>query len=224
MTIDRVSLPKDLQPHHLRNRVVVIFDVLRATTTMATALANGAVEVRAFKEVGDARAAAAAFDGPKLLAGERHGVLIDGFDLGNSPHEMTRDAVGGRTIFMSTTNGTTAIDASAGAADRYVASLVNLTDTAAHVRTLGRDVTLLSSGADGEPTGEDDHGAEQLARLLRGEAVSSSFDDRVALFETTVGGRAVAERGQAEDIDFAATLDRVGGVCRVFEGNVVRRL
>ena len=166
MTIDRVSLPTDLTPRHLKGRVVVVFDVLRATTTMATALAHGASEVQTFRDIGAARSAAGDYDGSKLLAGERHGVLIDGFDLGNWPHEMTPERVANHTVFMTTTNGTLAIDASAAAADRYIASFANLTATAGRVRGLGLDVTLLSSGADGEPTGEDDHAAEQFERLL----------------------------------------------------------
>ncbi len=224
MTIDLVSLPSKLLPRHLTDRVVVIFDVLRATTTMTTALANGATEVRAFAGIDEARAGAEGFEGPRLLAGERGGVRIDGFDFGNSPHEMTRERVAGQTLFMTTTNGTAAIAASALAAERYIASMVNLTATADHVRNLGRHVTLLSSGADGMPTGEDDHAAQQMARLLRREPVSSTFDERVELFRTTVGGRAVLKRGQADDLEFAATLDAVGGVCGVLEGNVVRRL
>ena len=223
MTIDVVPLPSMLEPRHLDGRVVVVFDVLRATSTMTAALANGAREVRAFATIDAARHAAGGIDGA-LLAGERHGVLIDGFDLGNSPHEMARDRVSGRTVCMTTTNGTAAIVAARPARRRFVAAFVNLAATARHVASLDSPVTLLGSGADGEPTGEDTEAAECMAALLRGEDYDRDFAARVERFKATVGGAAVMRRGQGEDLEFAATVDRFDLVCEVDAGDVVRVL
>lgn len=233
MKIDLVSMPADLRPHHLAGRCVVIFDVLRATTTMAAALRNGATEVRIFDDIEPARRAAGAFAGGKLLAGERLGVLIDGFDLGNSPGEMTNDRVMGRTLFMTTTNGTRAIVAArgvggvggvGGALVRIVAGFVNLSISANYVRALGLDVTLLSAGTEGQPTGEDDAAALAMAAMLRGEPAPQRVDPgRIALFSETLGGKNVIRLKQEEDLHFAATVDCCEVVCIVGDDDVVRR-
>jgi 2-phosphosulfolactate phosphatase len=85
----------------------VVIDVLRATTTIAWSLENGAEAIEAFAELEPLDAAAAAWPQDlRLRAGERGGKRVDGYDLGNSPLAVTRELVGGKRIFMSTTNGT----------------------------------------------------------------------------------------------------------------------
>ena len=109
MKIDVVPLPQMLTDEHVRDRVVVVFDVLRATTTIAAALAAGAEAIRVFDSLDAARSAAAAFAGDKLLCGELKCLPPPGFDLGNSPGTYLRDRVAGKMIFLSTTNGTRAL-------------------------------------------------------------------------------------------------------------------
>src|SRR5678815_616489 len=113
--IDVLLTPAELQP--LRDRdvsqtVCVVFDILRATSTMVTALANGAEAIMPVQEISEALAIKAK-DPDVLLAGERHGVRIEGklsggvrFDFGNSPREFTSEKVRGRRIVTTTTNGT----------------------------------------------------------------------------------------------------------------------
>ena len=234
MQIDIVPLPSMLRPEHLSRRCVVVFDVLRATTCMAAALHAGAVEIRAFRDVQETLDAAAAFDGPKLLGGERDGVVIDGFDFGNSPGDMTPERVVGKTLFMTTTNGTQAIAAARKAPARYVGAFVNLYATAFAVHHAGRDVTLLCSGTNGEPAPEDEAAAEALRDLLRSwprdewpapptrDAPASPDPALVSRLRDTRGGHNVIALGQEADIDFAATPDRCGVVARVLAGDRVR--
>ena len=90
----------------------VVIDVLRATTTIAWSLQNGAEAIQAFADLGSLEAAAAAWPAERRLrAGERGGKRVDGYDLGNSPLAVTPELVGGKRIFMSTTNGTRSLDA-----------------------------------------------------------------------------------------------------------------
>src|SRR3954470_1769538 len=94
-----ILLPRDLRPADLDGRAVVVFDVLRATTTMTAALAAGVREVRVFGDLAAARAAAAAFDGPaaeRVLCGEENCLRPPGFDLGNSPGDFGPSACAGR--------------------------------------------------------------------------------------------------------------------------------
>lgn len=89
----------------------VVIDVLRATTTIAWSLANGAEAIQAFADLAELEAAASAWPaGKRLRAGERGGKRLEGFDLGNSPLAVTPEVVAGKRLFMSTTNGTRSLD------------------------------------------------------------------------------------------------------------------
>src|SRR5438874_11853400 len=107
--IDVYLLPALVEPAELAGKTVVVIDVLRATTTIITALANGATQVIPCLEIDEARKAAADFGSPAILGGERGGRPIAGFDLGNSPAEYSREQVAGKTVVFTTTNGTRAL-------------------------------------------------------------------------------------------------------------------
>src|SRR4051794_26511935 len=98
MVIDVVHLPRDLQEHHLRDRTVVVFDVLRATTSMIAALDAGASEIRIFPTLEDARLAARGFANSKILCGEDQCFRPTDFDMGNSPREFTRYRIENKTL------------------------------------------------------------------------------------------------------------------------------
>ncbi len=120
-------LPSLIPPGSLRGGVAVVVDVLRATTVMVYALAAGCEAIIPCGEIDEARRVAAGFaPGTALLAGEREGLPIPGFDLGNSPAEFTSELCGGKTLVITTTNGTPAILASLEADRVYIASFVNM--------------------------------------------------------------------------------------------------
>jgi 2-phosphosulfolactate phosphatase len=107
---------------------VVMIDVLRASTTITHALAAGAVAVIPCREVEEAKKTAAAFPpGTAILGGERGGLPIAGFELGNSPAEYTHAAVGDKTVVFTTTNGTLALMQCKAAAHVFIGSFVNFT-------------------------------------------------------------------------------------------------
>lgn len=221
MHVDLVSRPSELRPHHLNGRVVVIFDVLRATTSIVTAIASGAKEVRVFGSLDIAQAAAREFLEPKYLCGEQKCLRPPGFDLGNSPADFSSPTIAGRTLFMSTTNGTRAIVAAATAQRRLVASLVNASATARCLSKLRVNATLLCAGTDGQPAPEDTIGAGAVAnRLLESVSVAmsesaayahelfvKSRDSLSSVLRMTAGGQNIVHTGLERDIDFAARLD-----------------
>jgi 2-phosphosulfolactate phosphatase len=227
--VDVVPLPALLKEHHLRDRAVVVFDVLRATTTIVSALSAGAREVRVFDALAPARAAATAHQGPTLLCGEQNCLRPEGFDLGNSPAEFLSQRVRGRTVFMSTTNGTRAIAATAGAARPFVAALINSAATAKALAHSPLDVTLLGAGTNGEPAPEDLLGAAAVLDRLSGvakvemtdaaagalEVYHSAKTDLAGFLRQTPGGRNILDAGLAADIDFAARLDVLDVVVEV---------
>ena len=158
-----------LRQRDLSQTVCVVFDVLRATTSMVTALTNGAREIIPVCEIAEAVALRQARP-DLLLAGERNGLRIlraqtgsVDFDLGNSPREFTRDRVGGRAIAMTTTNGTRALQACRGARRVLVGSFLNLGAVADWLaRERVADLLLVCSGTLEEASYEDVLGAGAL--------------------------------------------------------------
>jgi 2-phosphosulfolactate phosphatase len=147
-------LPVLTEPHELAGKTVVVIDVLRATTTIIHALAAGAKEVIPLLEVEEARELAAKLPGRVVLGGERGGKQIEGFDLGNSPREYTPDAVGGKTLVFTTTNGTRAMLRCRQARRILIAGFVNFS---AVCRELGDEdqIEIVCAGTDGHVTRED---------------------------------------------------------------------
>src|SRR3972149_9874236 len=113
MQIEVTLTPAELRATELAGKTVVVIDELRASSTIVQALGNGARAVFPVASIPEARKHAGQMNGV-LLGGERGGLRIPGFDLGNSPSEYTRDRVAGKTIVLTTTNGTRAVHIAAG--------------------------------------------------------------------------------------------------------------
>ena len=117
-------LPTLVGPGELDGETAVVIDLLRASTTICHALAAGATAVVPCLEVEEAKRIDAMLPpGKAILGGEREGVRIPGFDLGNSPDEFRPDTVGGRTVVFTTTNGTRAMNECRRAAQVFIGSL-----------------------------------------------------------------------------------------------------
>jgi 2-phosphosulfolactate phosphatase len=214
-------------PADVAGRVVVVIDVLRAATTIVEALAQGARAVVPFAEVDEAVAAARQYGRDVVrLAGERRGRVIPGFDAGNSPREMRPALVAGRTVLMTTTNGTGALLATHGAWRTFVGTFANLTVTAeAVVRELrdGRDGLLVCAGQDRHVALEDAACAGVIAarvtralpELRLGDAAQTARRLAVAyeadpgtLADDAAHARALAADGFGDDVAWCLTVDR----------------
>lgn len=151
-------LPALTSPEELAAGTVVVLDILRASTTITTALVNGAACVIPCKEIADAQAIPLPDDGtPVVLGGERGGLPIRGFDFGNSPAEYTRTAVLGKIVGFTTTNGTLALMQCRLASEVLIGSFVNLTAVCRRLIELHgkRPIHLLCAGTRGKITRED---------------------------------------------------------------------
>ncbi len=151
------SLPMLVEPKDVAGGTVVIIDVLRASTTIVHALEAGAMEVIPCLEVEDAQAIAQQFpNGDAILGGERHGLPIDGFDLGNSPEDYVPEVVADKAVIFTTTNGTRAIGAASKAKRVLIGAFVN---AQAVVRDLLQspqdDIHLICAGTDGAISNDD---------------------------------------------------------------------
>lgn len=224
----------------------VVFDVLRATSTMLQALANGAAAIHPASSITEALARRE--ERPELLlAGEREGLRIHSgltggveFDFGNSPREFTADRVAGREIVMTTTNGTRALRSCRHAQTVLVASFANLAATA---DWLGKNppghLLLICSGTGEHASYEDTLGAGALADRIWPLAAEAKIDDAAQIarniFRSADGDLAGAVRHArngrrllalpelAEDVAICLAPDRFDFVARLGTDGAVRR-
>jgi 2-phosphosulfolactate phosphatase len=161
------KLPKFADAESLAGGTVVVIDVLRATTTIIYALRAGAKTVIPCGEIEEARRTAARFSpNEKILGGERGGLPIEGFDLGNSPDEYTPDRVRGKTVVFTTTNGTQALLHARKAEKILLGAFVNASTVAE--KLLGqKKIHLLCAGTDGQSSEDDILLAGMLAENLQ---------------------------------------------------------
>ncbi len=148
--------PAMVTERHIKGRSVVVIDVLRACSTIVTALHNGATRLLPVSNLETAGRLGQNMDSERtLLGGERHGKKIEGFDLGNSPMEYTAEVVRDKTIIIKTTNGTDAILKGKGANHILVGSFLNAQATVDFILDAGLDVSILCAGWRGLTSYED---------------------------------------------------------------------
>jgi 2-phosphosulfolactate phosphatase len=221
----------------VRGTHVAVVDVLRATTTIATALANGAAGVIAVAEPEDAIALGNRLGRDRvLLCGERHSLRIEGFDLDNSPASFTPRAVDGKTLLITTTNGTRALRAVATAASVRTAALVNRTAVADALAHENGDVVIVCAGEANGFALEDALGAGALVDTLLtliGDVELCDGARAAALLYRAVAGRladavasadhaqSLAQMGFARDVTSCAALDVLDVVPTLREGILI---
>lgn len=221
-------LPTLFDPIDLRGGVAVVIDVLRATSTIVQALAAGATSVVPCGEIEEARSIAArAAPGTVLLGGERKGVMIPGFDLGNSPGDYTHKVVGGRQLIFTTTNGTRALLRAKEARRVLTGAISNLSAVVELLSEEQGPVHLVCAGTDGRVTLEDvlcaggivrwlvmaereidpSDDTTQLAMNLF-DSCGRDYDRLLDLLRKSRGGRNLIECGLEADIIKCAEQDQ----------------
>ncbi len=169
MRIDVAFTPAEAGPAH----VAVVVDVMRATSTIAQALASGYRRVLCSGEIDDARALREQLGDEAVVGGERDAVLIEGFDLGASPRDYIEPRA--ETAILTTTNGTrTTLAAAANAEHVLLGSLLNLDAVAAAAREPGEDVTVVCAGYRGVFAIDDAYCAGRIVSLLDGERTDAA--------------------------------------------------
>lgn len=175
--------------YDLKGKAVVAVDILRATSTMVTAFAHGAANIFPVMQLEECRAFAAQ---GCLTAAERNGIKAEGFDLGNSPFAYMDGQVTGRTIAITTTNGTRAIRMSEGAEEIVIGAFLNLEAVASHLAALQLDVLVVCAGWKGMFNLEDTLYAGALAERLQGQF---SFENDATLAALCLYQSAKADLG-----------------------------
>jgi 2-phosphosulfolactate phosphatase len=238
----------ELSRRDLAGATCVVFDVLRATSTMLEAFAQGATGIRPAASI-ERALVLKRLHPHSVLAGEREGLRIRAaqangtdFDLGNSPREFTADAVGGREIIMTTTNGTRALNACRGASEVLVASFANIGAVAAHLACrLPSRLVLVCGGTLDNASFEDALGAGALVDRLwphYGDPASADPDDSAAIARGVFlqygnrlpdavslarnGRRLLSNDALAGDVALCFAMDRLHLVARLHADGVIR--
>lgn len=211
----------------VRERTAVVIDTLRATSTIVAALMAGAREIIPVATASDAVGVAHRLGTERtLLCGERGSLRIDGFHLGNSPREYTPGAVGGKTLVLTTTNGTAALLKAQHAERVLCGALMNARAVAEETVALDRDVVIICAGTHGRFSIEDTLAAGAIIEAATEFASTSvALDDgaraALALFERDrhdlrsallagEHGSALLALGLGDDVDDCARLDIEG--------------
>ena len=206
-----------------RTDAVLVIDVLRATTVMATAMAAGAKRIHTCRGVEQARRSAARSRPPALLCGERGCRPIDGFDLGNSPRDYSPDTVGGRELILTTTNGTQAIAAASPARRLLAVAFLNAAATTRSIRD-ATETHIICAGTNGSVTAEDVLLAGMLVDRLEHQAAARNVSLRLAGDEAAIA-RDHWRCTVAETLGFSADGDRdARGLASVRPDRLANRL
>jgi len=230
MIIEVASSPAEialLRNQDLGETTAVVFDILRATSSMVTGFAHGITEIIPAETIEEARALKEQYP-DALLGGERGGVRIAGFDLGNSPLEYCRDS--GRRVITTTTNGTIALRACAHAHEVLAAAFLNLEATVKALReSKPARVLAVCAGTGSEAALEDLLAAGALAQAfpeadltnaaLAAGALYAQFEQRLLEgFRLSRNGRALRVKGFDPDVEWCAQQSIYPLVARLKEG------
>lgn len=221
MKIHVVPFAKAVKKNEIKDKAVIVIDVLRATSVMITALHNGAKEIIPSPSIKESYKLSKNFNSVNiLLCGERDAKKIEGFDLGNSPLEFTPGKVKGKTIIQTTTNGTKALHACQKANQILVAAFLNVNAVVQKVKDFN-ELHLVCSGTNGKfslddgicaaliveklskiaPVKTDDLGKALLTNWL------SSNGDLNSLLNDCFHANYLKSKGYGEDVNYCFELN-----------------
>jgi 2-phosphosulfolactate phosphatase len=237
MELNLYTHPSDFSEAQMKGKTVVVVDVLRASSTIVHACENGVERIIPVASVEDATKLVSTQDPKKtLLGGERDGMPIDGFDLGNSPAEYAPKVVGGKTLIFSTSNGTVAITRSASAREIVLGCFLNARAVVAHiVSSRAKKVAVLCAGDLGRLSLEDfvcgGFLVDRIVNETRAAAVlndgavaartlANAFTDVGEVVRTSSHGLHLAELGFEDDLEFCSRIDRYETVPIVTDGRI----
>jgi 2-phosphosulfolactate phosphatase len=234
MRLEVLFLPCELPARPRPEGAAMVIDVIRATTTIVTAFQHGIRSVLPVESVEEARSLQATIPGA-LLAGERGGRRIAGFDLGNSPREFTREAVAGRDVILSTSNGTKALRAVGDGRRVAIAAFLNRSAVAEWFVAQQEDGLIVCSGYEGIFSLEDavcagsvvEQALARSAPLTIGDGARACLTlwqrfgaDLPGLLGESGWGRRIVAIGLGADLDLCARLDSTDVVPVMADGRI----
>lgn len=223
--------PELIHLFDLKNRIVVVVDIFRATSTMITALAN---QVESILPVADLETCRNFRNQGYIIAGERNGLPAEGFELGNSPLSYVKKAFAGQKIAVTTTNGTLAIEKSKGSAEILLGSFLNLQATANYLSRKENDLIIHCAGWKGKFNLEDSlyagaliealsqtHSFECDGALAMKTLYQATKEDLVTFLNQASHAKRLQNHHVEADIDFCLTLNKYDIVGKLIDDELV---
>lgn len=224
---------------YFTNKTIVVIDVLRASSTIVTALENGAKEIIPVASVEFAvKISGGLFGGQTLMGGERNTKKIEGFALGNSPHEYLPSIVKGKSVILYTTNGSRAVVKAKFSENLFICSYLNLNAIADHLIELKKDFEILCAGRFNSISLEDTVCAGKLISEIKknnsdvilsdsakaGVALNEVFgNDILNMLKNTEHGKILLDNGFDADIEFCSMLNSLNTI-PYFSNSVIKPL
>lgn len=229
----------NLDELYFTGKTCVVIDVLRASTVIVTALANGAKEVIPVNTVDFAvKVSGDAFRSQTILGGERNTKKVEGFTLGNSPLEYTSEVVANKSIILYTTNGSRSIVKAKFAENLFIACFNNIGAVVEHLATLKKDVEIICAGTNGGFNMEDAVCAGNIIALLNSNKNEIQLSDSaiacgllyktysksiLKMLKNTEHGKLLIENGFAHDIKECAKIDAVQ-IVPFYNSGVIKKI
>lgn len=223
MKINVLFSPVSVDELYFTGKTSVVIDALRATTTIITALENGAKEIIPVGTVEFAvKVSGGMFGWQTLLGGERNTKKIEGFALGNSPLEYSADVVTGKSVVLYTTNGTKAISKAKFSSKLFICAYSNISALAKHLASLDQDVEIVCAGRLNNFSMEDSVCSGKLIAEIEklndgiilsdsakaAQALGKSFGrSLLKMMKDTEHGKLLIENGFEEDLKFCSKLN-----------------
>ncbi len=201
MHLDVYPKYEKLLDSRISNSTIIIVDVLRSTTCITWAVRNGAHKIIPAADPGEAAAIYGRLrQSDCLLAGEVRGVKHPDYHIGNSPAEFSRDIVDGKTIIMTTTNGTSAITGAKGAKALLIGAMINRVAVAKRAVELGNDIIVVCAGTDGAISADDLCAAGAICNAVKSVARTPVQETDIAFIS-----RVIYKEWKAGQLDLSTT-------------------
>ena len=222
--LETLFIPEEIKNVELAGKLVVIIDVLRASSTIVTALANGCSGFIPIFSPDQVKKKAQEFKKERvLLGGEREGTKIEGFNLGNSPREYKKEAVKGKITIFSTTNGVKTLEMVKSAHRIIIGSFLNLQAVCDYCTNYQGDILIICAGKKGRFSLEDTACAGMMVNFLRdvfsgdhqgvdanltAQLLYAKFGNNILeILRKSQHGRYLESIGLDEDLKFCSQLD-----------------
>jgi len=234
LKIDIIVSADDIKKDKIKDKTVIVIDMLRATSVIPTAINNGCLGVIPVLTVEDAAEIARNSKDEYMLGGERNALKIEGFHYSNSPLEYTRDTIQGKRLVMTTTNGTKAIKGCVGASNILIGAMINAKATAIKVVSLNKDVVIVNAGTYGEFSIDDflcsGYIIDSILKLVQAElsdiAITSHYiyknnEDIHSFIKYASHYKRITELGLEADLEYCCKKDIIDIVPEYKDGIIV---
>ncbi len=225
--------PELIHLFDLKGKIVVVTDILRATSCMTTGLASGVAQIKPVATLDECRGLK---EEGYFTAAERNGAKVEGFDIGNSPFSYMEEKFKGKKIATTTTNGTLAITKSTDANEIIIGSFLNLSTVAKHLINTGKDVIIHCAGWKGNYSLEDTLFAGALIEKLKSDfnlgddasfsALTGYKASKHNLLDTILGSshaKRLEKHNIRKDIELCCTIDKFDVLPYLKNGVLVKK-